>query len=151
MLQVRFAVGLSPYGQQPLSYAQWVQPKPQIEWRLLKQVSAEVPSVVRATVQIIKAPTDRRAREYAIEVRVWYEITSQNDWGIKRRILRLKSQLELPVELGKQHWWWNFESDWTYWMENGWFISRLRGEARVLHPRRSPWYRTDVPVVISLG
>jgi|GEM_PF-2246787 len=151
MLQVRFEMGLSPHTQQPLSYAQWVQQKPLTEWRLLKQVSAEVPSIVRATVQIGKAPTVKVAREYTIEFRVWYEITSQNDWGIKRWILRLKSQLELPVELGIQRWWWNFESDWDYWMERGWFISRLRGEARLLHSRKSSWYKTDVPVSISLG
>jgi hypothetical protein len=59
--------------------------------------------------------------------------------------------LELPVELGIQRWWWNFESDWDYWMERGWFISRLRGEARLLHSRKSSWYKTDVPVSISLG
>jgi hypothetical protein len=151
MLKVRFEVGLVPRTQQSLPYAQWVQQKPPTEWRLLAKIQAEVPGIVRVVMQVVPSSGSTKVREYSMEVRVLYEVANQNDWGVKRWVSRLESRLELPAEPGVQLWWFSFGSDWAYWLERGGFISRLRGEARMLSPRQSSWYRTEVPVEIALG
>lgn len=155
-MRLEFAKAVEPATGEPISYAAWRQRRGQVRWEVLKQVGREIPALVRVSVQVVpKSIQSRSILCCRLQTRVVYVIVSQNDWGKRRFIERWQAQLGLPLGVpipsGVHREWWDFEEDWNYWYERGYFLQEVVMRARLLTPRPGSWKELCIPVRISLG
>ncbi len=154
-ISMELATALSLQDKQPISYSEWVQDKGPLLWSPVREIASEVPELLRWSVQVRLSNGGDKRVWHEVEVQMLYEVADQNDWRSKKEFTRVQARFGVPLdalEPTKCQWFWiDFAKDFTYWLEKGYFISKLKMKARVCQPQPSSWHYLTIPVRISLG